>query len=578
VNWFRRFFALPLVVKELTESSARWRTYGVRVLFAVGIYGMVALLLPQGFWSGPADPTFTFSRLGIGREIFDEFIALQAVGIALFLPAMMCGCITQEKERDSLVLLLLTELRPWQILFQKYLGGLLPVLSFVLLGAPLMAVAYSLGGVEVATLIEQLLGVLLLVLQLGALTLLCSVWCRTTVASLICSYFLGAIMYVVPALIAFSLPYRYVGNREEFAFLFAPPAQLAVTTDDPLSERALALLPSVLSIFLFLGLARFFFLRRAFLPPSNLLRRVFLRLDAFMQRANRLTGGVMIIRERANLPADAPIFWRETRTRALGRPHYLLRLLLVAETITVLACLALLLSNHRGFGAWLGILSALAILVVAVHSANVIISEWVNQTLEVLLTTPLTAWQIIREKERALFRLWLVLAVPLLTVAGMDYYMRYDLPHPRGESVSGYFVALILAIVVYLPLIGWLAMVVGLWMRTRFRAIVVTLIILVVWFVLPVIVADQFQEPIRINSFNSNLAPPLWRIPPTADRIRLLSPLGVILNSADNGSWRPWPFEIHWAMLFVNFAAYGLIALSLRTVLALRADRWLRRA
>ncbi len=587
MNRLRRIFALPLLLKELTESAARPRTYLVRVLFAVGLYGLVALFLPRSFWR--ADATVTFATLGMGRSIFDLLAATQAVGIALFLPAMMCGCITQEKERDSLVLLLLTELRPWQILLQKYLGGLVPVLSFVLLGGPLLAVAYALGGVQGRQILEQSLGVVLLALQLGALTLLCSVWCRTTVAALLSSYLLGALLYVGPALLSFSFR-SYQSSHDWLAFLLAPPFLLEMSSGDPVRDRVFELIPSVLSIFLFLGLARFFFLRRAFLPPAQFLRRVFRRLDAFMQRANRLTGGIVLLRERSQLPGDAPIFWRETRTRALGRPHYLLRILVITEGFTVLLCLLLALQMNRGHGEMLALLGGLAMLVVAVQSANVIVSERVNQTLEVLLATSLAAAQIVREKERALFRLLLVLAVPLLTVVGVEYYLIYDsglysYGHLRdGQQLSLLaLVAPVLAVAIYLPMVAWLAMTIGLWMRTRFRAIAVTLVVLVAWCVLPLLVADQFEirsteDLMRVgNVVKVADGIPEWRAPPTAELVSLLSPLGVFSHRGSPEFTSTWMDDLPWVVMVGNFAAYGFVAVALRTVLLRRADSWLRR-
>ena len=586
----RRIFALPLLLKELTESAARPRTYVVRVLFAVGLYGLVALFLPRDFWR--TDATVSFATLGMGRSIFDLLAATQAVGIALFLPAMMCGCITQEKERDSLVLLLLTELRPWQILLQKYLGGLVPVLSFVLLGGPLLAVAYALGGVQGRQILEQSLGVVLLALQLGALTLLCSVWCRTTVAALLSSYLLGALLYVALPLLYLTFR-KYNSNREWLASLFPPPVLLWTTSGDPVRDRVFALIPSLLSIFLFLGLARFFFLRRAFLPPTQFLRRVFRRLDAFMQRANRLTGGIVLLRERSQLPGDAPIFWRETRTRALGRPHYLLRILVIAEGFTVLLCLLLALQMNRGHGELLALLGGLALLVVAVQSANVIVSERVNQTLEVLLTTPLAAAQIVREKERALFRLLLVLAMPLLTVVAVEYYLSYDsgLPsygrygHLRdGRQLSFlYLVASVLAVAIYLPMVAWLAMTIGLWMRTRFRAITVTLVMLVAWCAFPLLVADQFEirsteDLARVGEVVTVAGGlPQWQAPPTTQLVRLLSPLGVFFRGEDPKFVRTWVDDLPWVATVGNFAAYGFVAVALRTILLRQADPWLRR-
>src|SRR4030095_8979228 len=141
----RSLFSLPLLTKELTERAARPRTYWLRIGAALLLYG--------GFWFNN-DETLkrgaldTSSVLGAGEEMFLVTVAFLFICIAAFVPAMLCGVITHEKERDSLVLLLLTRMKPWQIVLQKYLGGLVPALTLLLLAMPLVAVAYAYGGVS----------------------------------------------------------------------------------------------------------------------------------------------------------------------------------------------------------------------------------------------------------------------------------------------------------------------------------------------------------------------------------------------------------------------------------------------
>ena len=183
-----RFFSLPLLAKELTEAAARRRTYVLRVVYGALLFAVFAALAPRWLWRGSYDP---LSVMGAGREMFESILMLQFIGIALFLPAMMCGRIAEEKERDSLVLLFLTDLRPWSIVLQKYLGGLVPMLSFLLLAMPLAAIAYAFGGVTTDMLATGLYALLLTCLQIGALALMCSAWCRTTVSALLSTYLLA---------------------------------------------------------------------------------------------------------------------------------------------------------------------------------------------------------------------------------------------------------------------------------------------------------------------------------------------------------------------------------------------------
>ena len=90
---------LPLLAKELVEQAARQRTYVVRIVYAV-------LLFVAGFsfyYQIVARYSSTpFAALGQGRELFVSIMMLQFMGICLFMPAMTCGVITLEKERNSL--------------------------------------------------------------------------------------------------------------------------------------------------------------------------------------------------------------------------------------------------------------------------------------------------------------------------------------------------------------------------------------------------------------------------------------------------------------------------------------------
>ena len=167
---FTRLFHLPLLAKELLEQAARPRTYWMRVAYGALLY--LVVVLPQvDFFKGAGNPR---GMLGEGRQLFDALVGFQFAGIFLFLPALMSGRITQEKERESLALLLLTDLSSAQIVLQKYFAGLVPMLTFLLLGLPLGAVAYAFGGFPPRDLALAAAMLLLACLQVGALALWCS--------------------------------------------------------------------------------------------------------------------------------------------------------------------------------------------------------------------------------------------------------------------------------------------------------------------------------------------------------------------------------------------------------------------
>ncbi|MES2571829.1 MAG: hypothetical protein V4710_17470, partial [Verrucomicrobiota bacterium] len=286
--------ALPLLVKELTERAARKRTYVIRVMFAASLMGVFGYKLSNLFRLHYMN-TF-FNVLGSGQEMFETLIVVQFFGIFLFLPAMTAGQLTLEKERDSLALLFLTRLGPWQIVLQKYLGALVPILSLLCTAMPLAAIAYAYGGVTQAAIYSGTYILTLTALQVAAFALLCSAWCRTTVGAYISTYLLGTVIYLfVPLLQAL---FEWFNNNGYLDFLdwlagVYPPKLVSHKSlqGQTLLEQSI---PIWLSILLFLGLARFFLVRHAFVQGTNPILKLFRWLDGHMQRLNRVTGHIRI--------------------------------------------------------------------------------------------------------------------------------------------------------------------------------------------------------------------------------------------------------------------------------------------
>jgi hypothetical protein len=578
----RSLFSFPLLAKELAERAARPRTYWMRIAAALLLYG--------GFWfnndyilkRGALEPA---AVLGAGKNMFEVTTAFLFVCIYAFVPAMLCGVVTQEKERDSLVLLLLTRMRPWQIALQKYLGGLIPSLTILFLAMPLGAVAYAYGGVTTKQVLEALAILVLATLQIGALSLWASCRFRTTVAAFLATYFVGAALFGLPALCVvideemqlnvFEASYRWL------AFAHLPPC---VFIDSLENSKAFAI-PSAgvgyvniaATTLLFLLAAIFQLPRRAFDAPKNRLRRIFAALDRWAHRANRLLGSVTFGRNGDSLPGDFPIIWREKRARALARPEYLVRLLTIFMIPVVLVSVALIIpdgglgSEVSGLSAFEAIAGTLAVLTLASTAANGIVNERVNQTFELLLTTPMSATHILRQKARAMWPFVIVLSIPLLTIFAIEGAIESDVHWNRSSSFEWgsrwysiwlYLTCAFLTVLINLPLISWLGIWMGLWFKTRIRAIIVTLIVIIVWCGAPPFILDEANV-----SFDGH---------DTGRYLYLLSPLVA-----------PWLNEFHglselepsapWMPVLVNFAFYGGVLYLIRRHCLSRADWYLRR-
>ncbi len=502
---------LPLLAKELTEQAVRKRTYVVRVVYASLLFFAAYLLFYDTLRFAQASP---MAALGRGRQMFEILVGLQFAGIYLFAPALTCGTITQEKERASLQLLFLTRLGPWTILFEKLLSRLIPIVGFVMLSLPLLAFAYSLGGISPQYLAGGVWLLLISALQVAALGLACSSYFRTTAAAFVATYLIGVAMFFGPVATCEVagihggwmrndlIRYPFYGAAQFFDNRLTSPPPGATTSPVALLFTVVVLLlqsaPILFSTAVCLAAARFYLVRRAFAPPRNIILNFFGRLDRLFQRwnENRWTKGIVLIGDKGSLPDDQPIAWRETTKRSLGRARYLIRLFLVLEVPLLFLCLMLvsvaLESNGDFISHVIFFLWGIAVLMVSVQSASLIAGEKSRQTLDVLCTTPLTSRDIIHQKIRGVWRLMAVVSIPLLTLFcfqtwGKSVNSTWDwrVRDGRTHGPAFYLISSVITAAIYLPMVAWLSLWIGLKAKSQGRAIIGALAAIVGWCVLP---------------------------------------------------------------------------------------------
>ena len=588
---------LPLLAKELIEQAARKRTYVVRVLYAIFLFFLAFIFFYRTLQIGAASP---MAVLGRGREMFATLVNLQFAGIYLFLPAITCSVLTQEKERASLQLLFLTRLGPWAILFEKLLSRLIPMFFYLLLSLPLLAFAYTLGGISPGQFWNGVGLLALAVVQMGTLALACSAFFRTTSGAFIWSYLLSALMLFGPALGWLAIytltgmnPNRFAemltgsspftGSNFAVAAIIAlpffgpgltlgPPGAIGLIYYAALAAHAICVLTAS---GLFLLLARAFLVRRAFLPPRNVILNVFKAFDRIFLKLNNnpVTRNIVFTGKSAALPQDDPVGWRETTKRSLGVPRYLLRVFIALEVPIAGVCVIVIMESLSAapLPPMLFLLWPIAVLMVSAQSASLIAAERSHQTLDVLCVTPIEGRDIVLQKYGAARRLMMVLLVPFFTIFFFECAMKWRMPGwgygwERPFSLPLYLACSFLSVGIYLPLAAWLSLLIGLKVRMQARAVIAAMTALVAWCVLPVVLVtaplDIIVRPAGIDRHLVNCS-------------ALLSPAVIVpfneYDRLDEFSSEPW------IPLIVNFVAYGACLLVLRWFCLSQADRMMGR-
>ncbi len=606
----RTQLSLPLLEKELIEQAARKRTYLVRVGYACLLFLVAFLIFYEELRAGATSP---LAVLGRGRDMFNSLVFLQFTGVYLFMPAITCGVLTQEKERDSLQLLLITRLGPWTILFEKLLGRLVPMICFLLLSLPLLGFAYSLGGISPRLLWTGVWMLILAVIQMGTLALACSAFFRTTVAAFVTTYIVAFLMFFGPFvtwmllyLVGYLLGVDFdaVGRlfqsniSEGIIFLgmfpfFGPPmfgvySSVGGPTIWPLVAHSVIVMGAS---GLCLVLARKCVVSRAFAAPRNILLEFFKFLDRRTPRRGMAGGkpGPASASYPALLPADEPIAWRELTKRTLGRGRYLVRILIFTEVPLLIFCAILVAAEFVSDSQYtfvprmlvtltMFMFWGLAVLIISVQAASLIAGERSHQTLDVLCTSPLTGREIVLQKFQSVRRMIFVFLVPFATIIAAEAFVREVVARKvnwmhENFNAPLYLACSVLTVAIYLPLVAWLSLAIGLKVRTQVRAMIGSLAAIVGCCAIPFVIV-VIPLAITLGDAGTGTGPKATILTCSM----LLSPASILVwNETDSEFlWQEFG-DFIWVPFVLNFGAYLAALVLFRRMCLKNADRWLGR-
>lgn len=516
---FRLRLDWPLLGKELLEQAARKQMYIVRVVYALLLFGAFCFYYARHLGGGTAQ------ALGGGTGPFDFLVVAQLVTIFLFLPPLMAGALAQEKERDTLGLLFLTDLTPWELILQKYIGRLIPMLTLLFLSLPLLAISYSLGGVSTAMLYSSAATLFFTCLWVGAVALECSAHEPTTFQALIRCW--GLCLGIVglccsgagplPVWLTLSLS---MGGRANGAFFIVPTV----------IGGAIYLIMT----WLFLLRARQILHTRAFVHRRNPFAQQFRHLDQYWKDLRKLLRAIMRKRDHEAFALAEQVVRRELGAKGASHTGSLAGFLLARMQIPhVLAfgiifgfiVLLILMTNvildpksGGGFGFVISCLWILVLLTVPIQSANAVASERMNERMSPILTTPLTAREILEEWLGPVRRWIHFLSRPLIVVFFAEAIVKFytqESKDSRFIHVGLYLAVSLLTVWVYPALAQWSCLWIGLRIKNQIRAMMTSVLVMVLWCVIPLAAANYFAQ--------TGLLQPQWN-----DALRFVSPITVI--------------------------------------------------
>lgn len=416
-------FAGPIFNREVLTQPRHLSHYVARSGY-VGLLFVLIYTAYQTTIGGFQDKLSLAELSDFGGLIFAILAFVQLTLVLFFSLLFTAGNVAQEKDRQTLILLLMTDLRNHEIVLGKLFAGLLQVGTLILASAPVFALLQTLGGVDLAQ-IGWTVGLCAVTALLsGSWGALVAFWREKTYQTLAIGV-LGLVVYLglLEACVVFSpegstlaaignamSPYRALGQ------IMSPLSSITTTGTATVSAFPAVCGLGALSALLIgvtINRLRVWNPSRAFHVGPAVAKAV---TDDESPHAKTVA--------RHRQIWSNPVLWREMMTRAYGRRTALIKLayVLLAGTVSYELILA-----GSGTDAILGMISppvfvfgALAILALMLVNALAVTSitnERDMKTLDLIVATEITAKEFVFGKlGGVLFNTKELFVVPLLLV------------------------------------------------------------------------------------------------------------------------------------------------------------------
>jgi len=317
-----------------------------------------------------------------GEKLVNFFFLGQYILMSLMAPSFAGGAITGEKERRTYEMLLASPMRPGAIVLGKLLAALCHLAVLVFASLPIVMLCLPLGGVSPWEVLATYVAMAASVVTFGMICVSCSSFFKRTLAALVVSYLIilpmalfGVLFYQLAAELAWFRLWMLagvfpLGCLALCAALFAGTTQRLLHPPDVGSEAQDVVDPE--------------------LEQKTAVGMV-IRSDQFPDKLFAPPKRVDFMADRAN-----PVFDKEMRSELFGQGTLMLRLVIQLSMFLALPLMAVCLYMVPQLAPWYtGYVLLFNMLVGPVFSAGSITSERERQTLELLLCTTVSPWQIL---------------------------------------------------------------------------------------------------------------------------------------------------------------------------------------
>ena len=365
----------PVLQWELLTNLRMTRAF-------VLLFAYVALLGGVVYLAWPQEQRLDMAQPEAAKRLVNLFFFGQYMLASLMAPSFAAGAISGEKERMSYEMLLASPLRPGVIVLGKLFAALCHLGILIICSLPIVMLCLPLGGVSLYEVFAAYFGMIATVGLFGMISLWASSYFKRTSASLVVSYLLILPLAMVCVLAWAQL--EQLGGARLFVVVTVVPVAC-------LSLGALMWQNTC---------------RRLLYPPdlgsegkevvdleaeAREAVGLYIKRDEFPDRLFAPPKRASFMEEGTN-----PIYDKEMRSEIFSQGTLMLRLVIQISMLLALFVMAACLYIRPELAPWyIAYVLLFNVLVGPVFSAGSVTSERERQTLDLLLVTLVTPWQML---------------------------------------------------------------------------------------------------------------------------------------------------------------------------------------
>jgi ABC-2 type transport system permease protein len=179
----------PVLEREVRERMRGTRSVVVLTVYLVLLIAIFFLVYSALTGSSSGSSTVAPTEVArLGRSIFEYVLFFMLLLVVFLVPGFTSAAIAGERERQTLIPMQITLLRPHSIATGKVAASVAYLLLLMVATMPLLAVAYLIGGVGFDDALRGLAAVLFTGVVLAAVTVACSAITRRVQTATVLAY------------------------------------------------------------------------------------------------------------------------------------------------------------------------------------------------------------------------------------------------------------------------------------------------------------------------------------------------------------------------------------------------------